>query len=289
MSLDLRATYNAAGTVYAILHRASDLYVWNGTEYVEPETANLDDYDIELPHRGLDMYAEDVPEGVPAGNLVYGAYVQAGASPATDDAYLGSRSFYWSGTAEAEEPPVGDVEVFGTRAGIEQKGGVRNLKVYVFLGDTNEDPDADPEPDSISPAITDDLIESATEMHGAWREYLESRRETGGTVADVPLGYSNAVEQRALADLNENGALVNAWSGRNVDADDNERVPQLVGTAMRKWEDGLERLRTGRMLLDYQTEQGIIDPDDDDDSPGTFQMVEVERDPVCETDEFSSN
>ncbi len=160
------------------------------------------------------------------------------------------------------------ITLFGARAGIEQKIGVRNLKSYVFLGDTDESPDDIPEPASIAPAIVDDLTEAATDMAVAWREYTATA-----------LGASNAIETRWLADTNEYGAAVKAWSGRNIDQATTEDVTQQVATAMDEWTRRLAMLRAGTALMDYQTDEVI---DEDDDEAGAFQSVLMTFDPECE-------
>lgn len=176
------------------------------------------------------------------------------------------------------------VEVFGTRTGIERKVGVKNLKYYVAL---DGDPDAVSEPPEIATNIADDLEEAATDMHDAWRQYLQSIRLPGEAVSDVTLGSSNAVEARWLADTNEYGAAVKAWFGRTIDAPQGSDVPQQIGTAIDEWNRRLESLRTGKALLGYQTDEGVID--EDADEPGGFETVEVERTVACTDDEYSSN
>lgn len=217
----------------------------------------------------LDTDATVVADGTAMTAASTGVYRYTFAAPSEGLTYSWWAEVVYDGVTyrfERETTPDGDSgDVFGTRAGIEQKVGARNLKEYVFLGDTDEDPHGDPEPSSIATAIADDLVQAVTKMRAAWREYLESRRVAGATVADVPLGYLEEYERRELADLNENGAAVYAYNGRNIDGRTTEEVPTQIATAMTEWKEGLERLRTGKMLLDYQTAEGIIGPTQDDE------------------------
>lgn len=286
MANELNIGGPSGGTLYAIIRRESDSFVWNGSAFVAWNNADIATYDVPLTDRGGDYYSADFPSAIAAGNYFVSYWEQAGATPATDDLKIpADEALYWDGIEVADEPPSGDVEVFGTRTGIERKVGARNLREYVFLGDTDEDPHGTPEPTSIAANITDDLTEAATMMHEAWAEHLHAIRVPGEAVSDVPLGYSTAYEERALADLNENGAAVFAWAGRNIDRVPSEEAPAQIATAQKKWEDGLERLRAGKMLLAYQTAEGIID--EDTVESGGFETVELTWDPTETCDEYS--
>jgi len=109
MSNELRCTYNGSGaTLYAIVRRTSDNYVWNGTAFESWDDASIGDYDVALSDRGGDEYSADFPSSISAGTYRIGYYNQAGASPATTDTRLRTAMLYWNGTA-ASEP--GDVSV----------------------------------------------------------------------------------------------------------------------------------------------------------------------------------
>lgn len=228
----------------------------------------------------LDNGATVVADGTAMTNVATGVYRHTFTAPAEGLTYSWFAEAVYNGVTYRFEREFADasaiaVTTWGTRAGIEQKVGVVNLKEYVFLGDTNENPQADPEPASIAPAIADDIVEAATDMAVAWRQHTS-----------VALGFANPFEQRWLADTNEYGAAVKAWAGRNIDRAQTDEVPQQVATAMREWDERLAMLRGGTALLDYQGDNGV---GDDDTSPaGTFKFLRINRGTRCRGDEFSS-
>lgn len=174
---------------------------------------------------------------------------------------------------------------FGLRAGMDLKAGADNFFAYANRqGGSQSDPVTIAEVEAVGEDV---LIEAAKEMHLAWRRYLRSVTEPGESIPDVPLGFSDDIEERALKDLNEYGGIVYAWTGRTVDAPQGEDVPQQIGTFMDKWEKGLAALEDGTLLADYAVDEGVIDPTADE--PGGFEMVEVERTTACTDDEYASD
>lgn len=89
MALELQTPYNGAGaTLYAILRRKTDGYVWQTTTdtFVAWVNANIANYDIPLADQGGDLYAADMPSAMTVGvglDIFY--YVMAGATPALTD------------------------------------------------------------------------------------------------------------------------------------------------------------------------------------------------------------
>lgn len=101
MARELRIVHNSSATVYAILRRATDDAVWNGSSFETWADANIAAYDIELTNRGGDLYTGDFPAGVDSGTYSVYFYRRAGSVPATSDEFLGGRELVWSGDAVA--------------------------------------------------------------------------------------------------------------------------------------------------------------------------------------------
>jgi hypothetical protein len=105
MSLELDISYPGSATLYAIIRRASDGYVWNGTAFVVWADLSIADYDVALTSQGGDYYAVDFPALITtAGTYRIFYYVQAGATPATSDLLLDNESLYWTGSAVGAAP-----------------------------------------------------------------------------------------------------------------------------------------------------------------------------------------
>jgi hypothetical protein len=100
MADEIRVHHNAAAaTLYAVIRRESDRYVWNGSAFAAWSDGSLSSYAVALTDRGGDLYTATMPTAVPAGTLLLSVYKQLGANPATTDLLLRSRRLYWSGTA----------------------------------------------------------------------------------------------------------------------------------------------------------------------------------------------
>lgn len=159
------------------------------------------------------------------------------------------------------------IQTFGTRAGANYKaGGQINLDVYLDGGDYTEQ--------QITDAEADKHLEAATEMHKRWRKFTTT-----------PLGYSNDIEARVLADLEENGVVAIAWAQRTVERSTNTEMPVNIITATDKWEKGLADLEAGTILQDYQ-DDNVVEEDITNDA-GTFQSVPMTFEPTSTTDEWS--
>lgn len=107
MARELRAIYNGSATLYAVIFRVADDYVWNGTTWEAYVNGNVATYDVALTARGGDVYNADMPSGIAAGDYYYVIYQQAGGSPATtDEVVKTSARFHWDGTAASSGSSV---------------------------------------------------------------------------------------------------------------------------------------------------------------------------------------
>lgn len=88
--------YPAGFTLYTILRRSADGYIWDvGDSAFEAvgtwNDARVDECDIAMTDKGGNFYTVTFPT-VAAGNYVIIIFLQAGGSPDTTDAILGSMS-----------------------------------------------------------------------------------------------------------------------------------------------------------------------------------------------------
>lgn len=101
MSNELKSTYPSGSTVYAIIRRTSDSYVWQTTSatFVTWVDGNIANYDTALTDRSGDFYSADFPSAIAAGTYAVNYYVQAGGTPAITDVLIGVESppITWSG------------------------------------------------------------------------------------------------------------------------------------------------------------------------------------------------
>jgi hypothetical protein len=104
MARELRVVHNASANIYAILRKAADDTVWNGSSFVTWSDANITSYAITLTSRGGDLFTADFPSGVSAGSYSVYYYKRAGVNPATTDDFLGGRELYWNGDAVTSSP-----------------------------------------------------------------------------------------------------------------------------------------------------------------------------------------
>lgn len=98
MSNELRANYNASATLYAVVRRRSDGYVWNGSAFEAWADGSIATYDVPLSSAGGDLYLADFPAAITtAAYYLVDYYLQAGATPATTDYRLEGEQVYWTG------------------------------------------------------------------------------------------------------------------------------------------------------------------------------------------------
>lgn len=99
MANELGVTYTGSNSVYAILRRLSDNYVWNGTGFEAWVNANITTYDITLTSSGGDLYVGNFPNvttGIRYRVIYYEEAVSA--TPAITDLLLATKEGYWDGT-----------------------------------------------------------------------------------------------------------------------------------------------------------------------------------------------
>jgi hypothetical protein len=106
MANELKASYNASATVYGVIRRISDGYVWNGSTFAAWVDGSIGNYDIPLVSQGGDFYAANWPSAMAAGSYRVFYYVQAGASPAITDTLLDSENRTWNGETAAVDSDV---------------------------------------------------------------------------------------------------------------------------------------------------------------------------------------
>lgn len=109
MAKELSISYPSGLTVYAIIRRRSDNYVWNGAAFEAWSNANIATYDVALTDRSGDEYNADFPSAITSGTYGVNYYVQSGGSPAITDALIGAEipDINWNGTAVTGSANVG--------------------------------------------------------------------------------------------------------------------------------------------------------------------------------------
>jgi hypothetical protein len=99
MSLELITYFpTASSTLYALIRRPADAYVWNGTTFVVYAAGDIATYDVPLTEQGGDYYAADFPSTITAGTYSATYYKRAGVAPATTDYIVGGDTIEWNGT-----------------------------------------------------------------------------------------------------------------------------------------------------------------------------------------------
>jgi hypothetical protein len=88
MARELNVSYNDGSVLYAIIRRASDGKVWNGSAFVTWADADIATYDVALTPLSGDFYAADFPSAIDTGTYFINYYVRAGATPAISDTLL---------------------------------------------------------------------------------------------------------------------------------------------------------------------------------------------------------
>ena len=104
MANELDLTYNGTATIYAVVRRISDGYVWNGSAFEAWVDGSIATYDVPLTSLGGDYYAVDFPSGIGAGSYRVSYYKQAGGSPDTTDLWLETEELYWNGSTVSYTP-----------------------------------------------------------------------------------------------------------------------------------------------------------------------------------------
>lgn len=101
MANEIRAKNKSGLTVYALLIRAVDGKIWNGTSFVSLLNANWSTYVIPMTEQGAaGIYFGNMPS---VGSGLYDAWVyqRVGGTPASSDFLIGQASIDWDGFKEA--------------------------------------------------------------------------------------------------------------------------------------------------------------------------------------------
>lgn len=100
MAQPLTCSYQGAGgTLYVVIRRISDDYVWSTVTSTFGAWADgsIADYDVALTDRGGDLYSVAFPTAIAAGDYLVFFYEMAGASPAITDLPLKVETWHWDG------------------------------------------------------------------------------------------------------------------------------------------------------------------------------------------------
>lgn len=101
MANEIRAKNKSGLTVYALLIRAVDGKIWNGTSFVSLLNANWSTYVIPMTEQGsTGIYFGNMPS---VGSGLYDAWVyqRVSGTPASSDFLVGQASIDWDGVKEA--------------------------------------------------------------------------------------------------------------------------------------------------------------------------------------------
>ncbi|MBL4700327.1 MAG: hypothetical protein JKX85_03635 [Phycisphaeraceae bacterium] len=110
MANELQLSFQGNASIYAIIRRHSDAWVWNNTllSFESWDTANLDDYDLPLSDADGDLYQANWPSSMVAGQYRLLYYRLAVGVPADDDLLLATTDMEWNGIAAS---PVSSIEL----------------------------------------------------------------------------------------------------------------------------------------------------------------------------------
>ncbi len=111
MANELHTSFNGTATIYATIRAQTTGYVWNGTALVAWVDGNVATYAISLSSFGGDLYAADMPSGVPSGAYFINYYQQLDVDPAITDTLLNSESFDWDGNSNIIPPAPGAADL----------------------------------------------------------------------------------------------------------------------------------------------------------------------------------
>lgn len=202
MAYELSITYPGdSATIYALIRRQSDNYVWNGSAFAAWADGSIGSYDIPLTARGGDLYNADFPSGIDAATYVISYYQQAGASPAITDLLLMSTVRRWSGDTLS---PGGSVSVDAYAL-----TSLANLEAFESVGDIDDTLGAQ----VINAASA--MIERATGRNFKARDYthrFNGVRQTGIVLSQRPVNSVTRVAwgMRQAASVTYSGAAIRA-------------------------------------------------------------------------------
>jgi len=141
MANELRAYYNGSATLYAIIRRQTDAYVWNGSAFEAWVNGNIATYDIPLTSQGGDLYSANFPSAITTSGVFYvDYYIQAGGSPATTDYRLPSGdSINWTGSSVVTSGSSSTGTMTLTAARVILRAAARNAGDSTVHSDTDVD------------------------------------------------------------------------------------------------------------------------------------------------------
>jgi hypothetical protein len=141
---EIYQAWTAAGTLYALVRRPADNYVWDPSiatpAFVAWNNANVTNYDIPMTATGRVHLADFPVLIVTAG--IYDVFVmlQAGASPEITDTFISQGQIAWDGTAEITISIVDtNVDSLITARGIinnvsiQQETDIEKTKARIYL------------------------------------------------------------------------------------------------------------------------------------------------------------
>jgi hypothetical protein len=101
---EIYQAWTAAGTLYALVRRPSDNYVWDPSiatpAFVAWVDGNIANYDIAMTPTGRVHLADFPVLIVTVGTYDVFVMLQAGAGPAITDSFISQGQICWDGTAE---------------------------------------------------------------------------------------------------------------------------------------------------------------------------------------------
>jgi hypothetical protein len=103
MANEIHIDHASGQTVYAIIrNRAGQVWCPATQSFENWGSAghDADDYDLPLTDKGGSRYQGDFDPNIGAGPYSVQCFAQAGATPASSDTLIDSRTVHWTGTAE---------------------------------------------------------------------------------------------------------------------------------------------------------------------------------------------
>jgi phage gp36-like protein len=145
MANELSVTQQGSPTLYSILRRPTDGFVWNGSGFVSWSDGSLSTYAISLTPKGGDLFAADLPSGVSKGTYRAFYHEQESGSPATADLILGSELIYARGATSSSPPSnIGDATgYYADGSALEQAFGTESVREWSQLDNESEEADVD--------------------------------------------------------------------------------------------------------------------------------------------------
>lgn len=174
MANELRVVYVGSETIYAVIYRASDGKVWNGSTWETWSNANIATYDVALVASGGYLHMASRPALITETTAVVVLYMRRnGATPAITDTVLKSESITLTVTAYTAATTTGSGSATSTMTGANVIDTARRL-----LNDTG----ADRWYDSV---LLDHLNDGMRDLRDKRPDWLMKVDGTMETVVDV--------------------------------------------------------------------------------------------------------